>query len=247
MNRFTQDALENPFFTVRFKNPVPTALEFKNALRIITVSQCITGKSTSSYEADDSTQCHSILDISLPSTSTSEDGSLLSIEPNDFNLNLSPSESSSLDHLGGYAVHQFAKLNIHCDNCMKTLIIDPPAPLEHTYTQTQSLVQLRDYTKKALIYISPEVKKLLETAENIFVANEKEILTKQNVLVTLVNTCLSTAENTIPDCHHAASKILKTYFRIRIFALLEKKKKENKKTSSGKGSKSITMRELVNK
>ena len=131
MSRFTQDALENPFFTVRFKNPVPTALEFKNALRITTVSRCITGKSISSY---DSTQCHSILDISLPSTSTSQEGSLISIEPNDLNLNLSPSESSSLDHLGGYAVHQFAKLNIHCDNCMKTLIIDPPAPLEHTYT-----------------------------------------------------------------------------------------------------------------
>ena len=42
---------------------------------------------------------------------------------------------------------------------MKTLIIDPPAPLEHTYTEKQSLVQLRDYTKQAFIYISPEVKR----------------------------------------------------------------------------------------
>ena len=38
-SRFSQDALENLFGQVRFKNPVPTAKEFKTNLRVITVAQ----------------------------------------------------------------------------------------------------------------------------------------------------------------------------------------------------------------
>ena len=158
MSRFSQDALENLFSMVRFKNPIPTALEFKNALRIITVSQCITGKTTSSYEADDSEQCTSILDISLPSTYNND---LLPSELTD-DLHISLTEAAGLEYLGGYAVHQFIKLNRHCDTCVKALTIPPPVPLQHDYAQHQSLVQLRDYTKQALVYISPAVNQLLE-------------------------------------------------------------------------------------
>ena len=194
MSRFSQDALENLFSMVRFKNPVPTALEFKNALRIITVSQYITGKTTASYEADDSEQCTSILDISVPSSS---DNPLCPSELPDDDLNISATEAASLEYLGGYAVHQFIKLNKRCDTCFKALTIPPPVQLQHDYAQHQSLVQLREYTKQALVYISPAVKELLQIAEKVFKTNEKDIMTTQKVLTTLVTACSSSSSKNI--------------------------------------------------
>ena len=71
------------------------------------------------------------------------------------------------------------------------LTILPPVPLRHDYAQHQSLVQLRDYTKQALVYISPTVKQLLEVAEKVFKTNETDIMSTQNVLTTLVSACSS--------------------------------------------------------
>ena len=153
-----------------------------------------------------------------------------------------------MEYLGGYAVHQFIKLNRHCYICVKTLTIPPPVPLQHDYAQHQSLVQLGDYTKQALVYISPTVKQLLEAAEKVFKTNEKDIMTTQNVLTTRVIACSSSGHHNIPDCHQAVSRILKTFFRVRITTLLqEKEKAKRKKFRCGKESRSITMRELVDK
>ena len=139
------------------------------------------------------------------------------------------------------------KLNRHCDTCVEALTIPPPVPLQHDYAQHQSLVHLRDYTKQALVYIAPAVKQLLEAAEKVFKTNEKDIMTTQNVLTTLVNACSSSSHHKIPNCHQAVSRILKTFFRVRITTLLQEKRKQNEKSSCGKGSRSITMRELVDK
>lgn len=53
-SRLTQDSLENLFSTVRMNNAVPTALEFRNALKIITVAQFIKTPRHSSYDISDS-------------------------------------------------------------------------------------------------------------------------------------------------------------------------------------------------
>ena len=74
-------------------------------------------------------------------------------------------------------------------------------------------------------------------------------MTTQNVLMTLVIACSSSSHHNIPKCHQAVSRILRTFFRVQITTLLEEKKKQNEKSSCGKGSQSITnpMREVVDK
>lgn len=53
-SRFTQDCLENLFSSVRLRNPTPTPIEFRNALKIITVAQFLKRSRHSSYDDDES-------------------------------------------------------------------------------------------------------------------------------------------------------------------------------------------------
>ena len=50
---FTQDCFENLFSCVRSKNRVPTPLQFKNKLRVLTVGQYLKGTDSGCYQLDD--------------------------------------------------------------------------------------------------------------------------------------------------------------------------------------------------
>lgn len=52
--RLTQDCLENLFSTLRLKNPIPTPIEFRNALKIVTIAQFLKTPKNTSYDKDDS-------------------------------------------------------------------------------------------------------------------------------------------------------------------------------------------------
>ena len=52
-SRLTQDCLENLFSSIRLRNPTPTPVELKNALKIITVAQFLKKARFSSYDDDD--------------------------------------------------------------------------------------------------------------------------------------------------------------------------------------------------
>lgn len=54
LSRFTHDALENLFSTIRAKNSVPRARDFKMALRLIAMSQFFRPSRSGSYDVDDS-------------------------------------------------------------------------------------------------------------------------------------------------------------------------------------------------
>lgn len=52
-SRLTQDCIENLFSLVRMKNVIPNALQFKNNLKLISISQYMKSISNSNYEHDD--------------------------------------------------------------------------------------------------------------------------------------------------------------------------------------------------
>lgn len=52
-SRFTQDCLENLFSSIRLKNPVPSSLEFRQAIKLIAVAQFLKCSNESSYSLDD--------------------------------------------------------------------------------------------------------------------------------------------------------------------------------------------------
>lgn len=51
--RFKQDCVKKLFSCIRVKHPVPTALQFKQNLKLIVISQYFKSSHTSSYENDD--------------------------------------------------------------------------------------------------------------------------------------------------------------------------------------------------
>lgn len=53
LSRFSQDAIENLFSTIRLKNPVPDAKEFKTCLRVIIRTQFFKSGIKGSYFEDD--------------------------------------------------------------------------------------------------------------------------------------------------------------------------------------------------
>lgn len=122
MSGFTQDSLENLFSVVRYKNPVPTALEFKNALRVISLSQLLRNKKGGSYEMDNTVN---LLDCSLKSS----DGSAVLLDANVVpNVTtpavkeLSEVEELSLYNLAGYCLKKFIKCNKNCQLCVGMLV-----------------------------------------------------------------------------------------------------------------------------
>lgn len=52
-SRFTQDCVENLFSQIRIRQKKPTALQFKNLLKSVSISQFLTKIPGSSYDADD--------------------------------------------------------------------------------------------------------------------------------------------------------------------------------------------------
>ena len=51
--RFNTDLVENLFSSVRAKQPIPSALQFKKNLKIITISKYMKSVNNSSYNQDD--------------------------------------------------------------------------------------------------------------------------------------------------------------------------------------------------
>lgn len=51
--RFTQDCLENVFSSMRVRHPIPNALQFKQNLKLLTISNYIKSSHASSYDEDD--------------------------------------------------------------------------------------------------------------------------------------------------------------------------------------------------
>ena len=60
--RLTQDCLENLFSTIRLKTATPSAIEFRNSLKIVTVAQFLKTPKNSSYQLDESTYLGSYLE-----------------------------------------------------------------------------------------------------------------------------------------------------------------------------------------
>ena len=62
-SRFTQDCFENLFSLVRAKQVIPTALQFRNSLKLICVARFLKKSSKGSYDIDDHQFLSGFLDI----------------------------------------------------------------------------------------------------------------------------------------------------------------------------------------
>lgn len=239
-SRFSQDCLENLFSSVRYKNPVPTPLEFKHALKVISIGQFLRSSSSSSYEDDDNDYLADIL--SQPAVPT-QDEDLSEVIICDFSTrpDLSDAERSSLYYLAGYCLQSLFKRHELCDQCIASVKLPDGA-----ITFGGVLTCLKEYRRGALFHATPSVFQLCQDVEHII--RQIEPVIKETTLQCIVDNCLQQPRISSADfinCHNLKNRLIKKYVTVRMHIICKKlqKDKSSSSSSSGMGSRSIAMRE----
>jgi hypothetical protein len=125
--RLTQDCLENLFSCVRSKNAVPTPLEFKNNLRLLTVSQYLKGANSGSYDIDDGiliadfvTEPKAPTEETISSELFASCNSLLNYDCV-HEVSLDSSELCCLYYFAGYVLSRVARNDATCQVCIMSV------------------------------------------------------------------------------------------------------------------------------
>ncbi|KAL1022206.1 hypothetical protein UPYG_G00023530 [Umbra pygmaea] len=207
-SRFTQDCQENTFSCVRSKNPVPTPVEFHQALRIISVGQFLKTTKSGSYQEDDNNFLVDFLDTVEP---TKISGFRVEeLLENKAAHDLTNTERNVLFFLAGYIVHKVSKYAKICNAC-KTSITSSETSLAE---ENSTLLNLKDYKAGALGRPSPEALDVVHQVENLFrcktsyleLPNAVGLLEKESLLFT----------SRLPSCHGVQQKIIKRFNRLRL-------------------------------
>ena len=118
-SRFTQDCLENLFSIVQRNNPVPSPVEFKYALKTITISQFLKVPRARNYQEDDNEFLADFSDNKLEASQ--ED-----VPEETFNHNapvedLTGDELNSFYYLEGYCITRIVHSDKPCNTCLPTV------------------------------------------------------------------------------------------------------------------------------
>jgi len=259
--RLTQDCLENLFSCVRSANPIPTPLEFKQHLRLITVAQYLKPSEHGSYEEDDGCLLADFLDVSgcVEAPAENEDSfanelyaSCASFDVDDVFSSLSEElsivELNSLYYVGGYVVSRLSK-NEFCDACIHTArCAEIPPEINANVTR---LVVTKEYKAGCLVYCSQLAFNLFQCAEFIIRKHQTQFLSAsgniQQQLITSINS--ATATIIFPTCHNIKYKLINRYVTVRLYFFAKKEQKMRQNISQNAthelGSKSMAMNKLV--
>jgi len=269
-SRLSQDKLENLFGQVRRRIKTPTAYEFKNALKIITVSQFLEKVRGGNYQSDDGVF---VADFFEKSESSDEITDFFKINPSakrecesvemdeDFLVQLmeaaDPKKKKLLDkdllyNLCGYVIRSVINRHrIKCDKCLSVLTATQAEVQEHGFG---SLVKLRDYTGSSLKYCSLAVfNEIFVPSEELFLQAESsdDYLTRKNGCHQLVHHAIGQITDNLPKCHMIHHKLIKAFLELRTkFAAKERSKNKRaelkaKRKGGERGSRSMTMKKAV--
>jgi len=219
-------------------------LEFKNALKITSLTQFLVTKETSSYEDDNGSFLTTFLDFKAVSQPkkikeiVEVNGEPILDETFDF------SDTNSLSYLAGYCLKKTFENHQHCSDCYQYYTSNVRRP-EH------SLIKLKEFKENSLMSTSEECETMFHIFEKTFrhysptldsingigdVLKEKA---RQECLKVLID---------IPKCHDVLSRLITRFMHCRTHFLFKHKTSNLSKKkihSSSEGSKSMCMRKRV--
>ncbi|KAH8019447.1 hypothetical protein HPB51_019469 [Rhipicephalus microplus] len=235
LSRFSTDALENLFSTLRAKNPVPGGLEFRSALKIATLSLFLRPSKDGSYSDADG-----FMLAGINSGKHQHDG-VDSVHTPDNMLDLEILEQESLTYLAGYVVRG-VKNGLACQECQAAL---------SDSSNACRLQQLKSFTKHKMTLAIPSAAVLqVEFAEAYVRKNEVDLLTNKVSVPALQEKIIASlfTANSFPPCHELPKKTVQLFLRTRMYILVKKSnaEAERKRLASKKsGSRSVSMRDAV--
>ena len=257
--RLTQDCLENLFSCVRSKNAVPTPLEFKNSLRLLTVSQYLKGADSGSYDLADGSLVADFLAVQVKCKvhDPVNDALFAACKPlldygNLCAVELDSTELCCLYYLGGYVLSRVENNDVTCPSCIAS--VKAQDYTEELGTEITRLLALKEYKPGCLTPCNETAFSLLLSAEVAFRQFEQSFLSASNDLRDqLLREIMSrTSEVTLPDCHEIKRKLIRRFIgaRLQFFAMKQRslrKEKVAKKSGHEMSSKSMQMRKSVSK
>lgn len=228
--RLTQDSLENVFSQLRSRQIRPNALQVKDSLKLLTVSQYLNDIATTSYEWDEgswllefpnqvaSSSADGVItaDDALESSATREE-ELLSDEDMIEECNVlcnRSSEQNVIYYLSGMVMRQIARQSRVCMNCVNSCIATG-IPMDDVAFFTQ----LRDYTGNALTYVNVDTFNFFTELEETFKMNIDQLKVINVDLHKKLYELMTTIPALhMPECHSIRTKIINKYilFRLRI-------------------------------
>lgn len=243
-SRLTQDCLENLFGDVRSTNPVPTPLEFKNALKLITVGQYLKHNKTGSYEQDDNDYLADFLSEDIERDEDAAQVEEVFLCDLTSNVVLPNAEVASLYYLAGYCIQSLLKKKQLCKTCVDSILHTGDGLPEATFTL------LKEYREGALVRCGVEAFDMLKVVEIVIRQTEPQLKSFNQPLDVIMGICHhndSIEAVRMMPCHNIKEKLIRKYVSVRLHFLCKKLRAEGRLASSAMSSKSMAMRELVNK
>lgn len=221
--RFSQDCLENVFSVLRSKQIVPNALQVKNNLKILCVSQYLKVPKETSYENDDRELYADFLNILEQKSDNHYDAvKLPATVPCAETLNYS--ELNSLYNIAGYIVNSVKKQCVTCDFCINSA--GSTKPLVRSFTK---FTNLKCYKMNTLFFCHETVFYFFVEMELLF-RRFFGIVSSQNIDLRsfFVEKMKALDTSVINSCHRLSNKIISRFvtFRLKISS-----KKMREKTS----------------
>lgn len=258
LGRFTQDALENLFSVIRARKSVPDAREFKQTLRLVSLSQFQANVNRTNYSVVDSDNliqyCNEIKKYDLKDTSI-EVQCEQTVEKDLWNetiyepllgdeTDLNDIVQTSLYHLTGALLFKIKKNFKHCDHCFNTLVTDCRNDLNNNLS---TFTKLREFKENILIFSSIEIYNIVHQCELLFRKNEHNLISNNLKSIEFVQMFLNNCSTDIvPSCHNIVFKLIKTFVIARIHFSLKKENIDIIK-SNAHSSRSVAMKTYVNK
>lgn len=235
-SRLTQDCIENLFSSVRCRSPVPTAREFKYALKLITVAQYLKPTKASNYVEDEREYFGDL----LPSTIEVPTAEPLLIDvPLASREEISAAEEESLYYLAGYCLQSLLKLKQVCEGCCTSLSNTSGVP--HCRS---GFLQFKNFKEGALCEVSGDTFALFKKWESVVRSFEPHL--KNNHIGTLIaSKCMENIDMPceLPTCHPILQKLVRKFVNVRLHILC--KKHTSASQSVQFGSRSMAMRTLA--
>ena len=225
--RFSQDCLENIFSALRVRNPVLNALQFKNNLKIVSVSSYMKDTSTSSYKEDDREFLPDFLKV-VRKKKPRDDSDNIEIPELQIldKTALSKVDLNILHHIAGYLIMSIAKKQKLCKRC-----IPQTGCFKASVPYYSKLTSLRCYKQDTLFFVNQNTFHFFIEMELIFRTYFSTVYAKRglNLKMFFVNK-FSKLVYSIPDCHKLKKAIMSRFASFRLKIKSNKLKKVNNNT-----------------
>lgn len=224
--RINQDTLENLFGTVRSKQSKPSALDFKNILKSISVCLYMKKTDNGSYDNVDRFYMKGLLELLKNQPKKIEVETSLPPCPAwvyvAANRKIPKYELVSLYNISGYIVQTIKKNRFKsCNNCLNELGSYTPSSSEYARFQLfKTRYILPNSTSGKLFYVNDKTFDFFQNMENVFrYYSDKDLLYTNNIKQELCN-MMSKINIDLSECHGMKKRLINNFviFRLRIFS-----------------------------